>query len=166
MCSSDLGNFVEVKNSTLAPGVKVNHLSYIGDADLGAGVNVGAGTITANYDGVNKHRTVVGAGSKTGANSVLVAPITLGDNVTVGAGSTLTRDVPSGALALGRAKQLVKDSGVKTPIDITLANFSDAPSPQVSAAPGNTAGSVSSQSLASATSPLSPQDSVADAGSP
>jgi bifunctional UDP-N-acetylglucosamine pyrophosphorylase/glucosamine-1-phosphate N-acetyltransferase len=105
-----IGNFVEVKNSTLAEGVKVNHLSYIGDADLGAGVNVGAGTITANYDGVRKHRTVVGAGSKTGANSVLVAPIRLGDNVTVGAGSTLTRDVPAGALALGRARQLVKEN--------------------------------------------------------
>jgi bifunctional UDP-N-acetylglucosamine pyrophosphorylase/glucosamine-1-phosphate N-acetyltransferase len=105
-----IGNFVEVKNSRLAPGVKVNHLSYIGDADLGAKVNVGAGTITANYDGVNKHRTVIGAGSKTGANSVLVAPITLGDNVTVGAGSILTKDVPSGALALARAKQLVKDN--------------------------------------------------------
>jgi bifunctional UDP-N-acetylglucosamine pyrophosphorylase/glucosamine-1-phosphate N-acetyltransferase len=105
-----IGNFVEVKNSTLAAGVKVNHLSYIGDADLGAGVNVGAGTITANYDGVHKHRTVVGAGSKTGANSVLVAPIRLGDNVTVGAGSTLTRDVPAGALALGRARQLVKEN--------------------------------------------------------
>lgn len=105
-----VGNFVEVKNSTLAEGVKVNHLSYIGDADLGAGVNVGAGTITANYDGVRKHRTVIGAGSKTGANSVLVAPITLGDNVTVGAGSTLTKDVPKGALALGRARQLVKEN--------------------------------------------------------
>ncbi|MEB3172562.1 MAG: bifunctional UDP-N-acetylglucosamine diphosphorylase/glucosamine-1-phosphate N-acetyltransferase GlmU, partial [Cyanobacteriota bacterium] len=74
-----VGNFVEIKNSTLAGGVKVNHLSYIGDADLGADVNVGAGTITANYDGVRKHRTVIGAGSKTGANSVLVAPITLGE---------------------------------------------------------------------------------------
>jgi len=105
-----VGNFVEVKNSSLAEGVKVNHLSYIGDADLGAGVNVGAGTITANYDGVRKHRTVIGAGSKTGANSVLVAPITLGCNVTVGAGSTITRDVPSGALALGRARQLVKEN--------------------------------------------------------
>jgi bifunctional UDP-N-acetylglucosamine pyrophosphorylase/glucosamine-1-phosphate N-acetyltransferase len=104
-----IGNFVEVKNSTLAQGVKVNHLSYIGDADLGERVNVGAGTITANYDGLRKHRTVIGAGSKTGANSVLVAPITLGSNVTVGAGSTLTKDVPSGALALGRAKQLVKE---------------------------------------------------------
>jgi bifunctional UDP-N-acetylglucosamine pyrophosphorylase/glucosamine-1-phosphate N-acetyltransferase len=105
-----VGNFVEIKKSTLAAGCKVNHLSYIGDAELGADVNVGAGTITANYDGVNKHRTVIGAGSKTGANSVLVAPITLGANVTVGAGSTLTKDVVSGALALGRAKQLVKEN--------------------------------------------------------
>ena len=105
-----VGNFVEIKNSSLAEGVKVNHLSYIGDADLGERVNVGAGTITANYDGVNKHRTLIGAGSKTGANSVLVAPITLGDNVTVGAGSTLTKDVPSGALALGRARQLVREN--------------------------------------------------------
>jgi bifunctional UDP-N-acetylglucosamine pyrophosphorylase/glucosamine-1-phosphate N-acetyltransferase len=104
-----VGNFVEVKKSSLAAGCKVNHLSYIGDADLGENVNVGAGTITANYDGVNKHRTVIGAGSKTGANSVLVAPITLGANVTVGAGSTLTKDVPSGALALGRARQLVRE---------------------------------------------------------
>ena len=105
-----IGNFVEVKNSSLAGGVKVNHLSYIGDADLGAGVNVGAGTITANYDGVRKHRTVIGAGSKTGANSVLVAPLTLGENVTVGAGSTITKDVPAGSLALGRARQLVKEN--------------------------------------------------------
>jgi bifunctional UDP-N-acetylglucosamine pyrophosphorylase / glucosamine-1-phosphate N-acetyltransferase len=105
-----VGNFVEIKNSSLAEGVKVNHLSYIGDAELGARVNVGAGTITANYDGVNKHRTTIGAGSKTGANSVLVAPITLGDNVTVGAGSTLTKDVPSGALALGRARQMVREN--------------------------------------------------------
>jgi bifunctional UDP-N-acetylglucosamine pyrophosphorylase/glucosamine-1-phosphate N-acetyltransferase len=104
-----VGNFVEVKKSSLAAGCKVNHLSYIGDADLGENVNVGAGTITANYDGVNKHRTVIGAGSKTGANSVLVAPIQLGANVTVGAGSTLTKDVPSGALALGRARQLVRE---------------------------------------------------------
>ena len=109
-----IGNFVEVKNSSLASGVKVNHLSYIGDADLGAGVNVGAGTITANYDGVRKHRTVVGAGSKTGANSVLVAPLRLGNNVTVGAGSTITKDVPDGALALGRARQLVKENRTGT----------------------------------------------------
>ena len=96
MCSSDL------------EGVKANHLSYLGDADVGARVNIGAGTITANFDGVNKHRTVIGAGSKTGANSVLVAPILLGEGVTVAAGSTLTRDVPSGALALGRAHQVIK----------------------------------------------------------
>ncbi len=105
-----VGNFVEVKNSHLAAGVKANHLSYLGDADLGANVNVGAGTITANFDGVNKHRTVIGSGSKTGANSVLVAPITLGANVTVGAGSCLTKDVPDGALALGRARQLMKEN--------------------------------------------------------
>jgi bifunctional UDP-N-acetylglucosamine pyrophosphorylase/glucosamine-1-phosphate N-acetyltransferase len=103
-----VGNFVEIKNSHLAAGCKANHLSYIGDADLGTDVNVGAGTITANYDGVRKHRTVIGAGSKTGANSVLVAPIVLGAGVTVGAGSTLTRDVPAGALALGRARQEIK----------------------------------------------------------
>ena len=105
-----VGNFVEIKNSHIGSGSKVNHLSYIGDADLGVNVNVGAGTITANYDGVNKHRTVIGANSKTGANSVLVAPITLGAAVTVGAGSCLTKDVPDGALALGRAKQLVKEN--------------------------------------------------------
>ena len=105
-----VGNFVEIKNSRIGSGSKVNHLSYIGDADLGANVNVGAGTITANYDGVRKHRTVIGAGSKTGANSVLVAPIELGVNVTVGAGSTLTKDVPAGALAIGRARQLVKEN--------------------------------------------------------
>jgi len=105
-----IGNFVEVKKSTVGDASKVNHLSYIGDAQLGAGVNVGAGTITANYDGVNKHRTVIGDGSKTGANSVLVAPIQLGSQVTVAAGSTLTKDVPDGALALGRAKQLMKEN--------------------------------------------------------
>ncbi len=103
-----IGNFVEVKNSHLQSGVKANHLSYLGDADVGTAVNIGAGTITANYDGVRKHRTVIGAGSKTGANSVLVAPIRLGEGVTVAAGSTLTADVPAGALALGRARQVVK----------------------------------------------------------
>jgi bifunctional UDP-N-acetylglucosamine pyrophosphorylase/glucosamine-1-phosphate N-acetyltransferase len=105
-----IGNFVEVKNSHLATGVKANHLSYLGDADLGAQVNVGAGTITANYDGVRKHRTVIGAGSKTGANSTLVAPITVGRQVTIAAGSTLTDDVPDGALALARSRQLIKEN--------------------------------------------------------
>ena len=101
---------MEVKKSQLGQGTKVNHLSYIGDADLGAGVNVGAGTITANYDGVNKHQTVIGDGSKTGANSVLVAPVTIGSQVTIGAGSTITKPVPDGALALGRAKQWIKEN--------------------------------------------------------
>ena len=104
-----IGNFVEIKKSQIGEGSKVNHLSYIGDAQLGRHVNVGAGTITANYDGVRKHLTVVGDNSKTGANSVLVAPIVLGSEVTVGAGSTLTKDVPNGALALGRSKQLIKN---------------------------------------------------------
>jgi bifunctional UDP-N-acetylglucosamine pyrophosphorylase/glucosamine-1-phosphate N-acetyltransferase len=105
-----IGNFVEVKKSQIGARSKVNHLSYIGDAQLGADVNVGAGTITANYDGVRKHLTVVGDNCKTGANSVLVAPITLGSDVTVAAGSTLTKDVPAGALALARARQLVKEN--------------------------------------------------------
>ena len=104
-----IGNFVEVKKSQLGAGSKVNHLSYIGDATLGANVNVGAGTITANYDGVNKHRTVIGDNSKTGANSVLVAPVTIGDQVTIAAGSTITKNVPDDALAIGRAKQMTKE---------------------------------------------------------
>jgi bifunctional UDP-N-acetylglucosamine pyrophosphorylase/glucosamine-1-phosphate N-acetyltransferase len=105
-----VGNFVEIKKSVMGAGTKVNHLSYIGDATIGADVNIGAGTITANYDGVNKHRTIIGAGSKTGANSVLVAPLTIGSNATIGAGSCLTKDVPDGALALGRARQLIKEN--------------------------------------------------------
>ena len=110
-----IGNFVEVKKSQVGAGSKINHLSYIGDASLGENVNVGAGTITANYDGVRKHRTVIGEGSKTGANSVLVAPVTLGSKVTVGAGSTITKDVPDGALAIGRAKQLSKEGWADRP---------------------------------------------------
>ena len=107
---SRIGNFVEIKNSQIGKSSKVNHLSYIGDTTLGTEVNIGAGTITANYDGRRKHPTVIGDKSKTGANSVLVAPIVLGQNVTVGAGSTLTRDVPSNALSISRAKQLVKEN--------------------------------------------------------
>jgi bifunctional UDP-N-acetylglucosamine pyrophosphorylase/glucosamine-1-phosphate N-acetyltransferase len=112
-----IGNFVEVKNSHLGSGVKANHLSYLGDADVGVAVNIGAGTITANYDGVRKHRTRIGAGSKTGANSVLVAPISLGEGVTVAAGSTLTENVPAGALALARARQVVKPGWMLPPSD-------------------------------------------------
>ena len=111
-----IGNFVEVKKSQLGAGTKVNHLSYIGDASLGKNVNVGAGTITANYDGVRKHRTVIGDNSKTGANSVLVAPITIGNQVTIGAGSTITKDVGDGALAIGRAKQMTKEGWAQRPV--------------------------------------------------
>ncbi|TGG94529.1 MAG: bifunctional UDP-N-acetylglucosamine diphosphorylase/glucosamine-1-phosphate N-acetyltransferase GlmU [Aphanocapsa feldmannii 277cV] len=103
-----IGNFVEVKQSSLGQGTRVNHLSYLGDASLGDRVNVGAGTITANYDGVHKHRTVIGSSSKTGANSVLVAPLTVGENVTIAAGSTITRDAEDNSLVIARARQLSK----------------------------------------------------------
>jgi bifunctional UDP-N-acetylglucosamine pyrophosphorylase/glucosamine-1-phosphate N-acetyltransferase len=100
-----VGNFVEIKKSTVGDRTNVAHLSYLGNATLGEQVNIGAGTITANYDGVNKHQTKIGKGSKTGANSVLVAPVTLGENVTVAAGSTITKDVEDNALAIARARQ-------------------------------------------------------------
>ena len=102
-----IGNFVEVKNSTLAKGAKANHLAYLGDATVGERVNFGAGSITANYDGANKHRTVIGADVHVGSNCVLIAPLTLGDGVTVGGGSTLSKDVPAGQLAVARAKAAV-----------------------------------------------------------
>jgi bifunctional UDP-N-acetylglucosamine pyrophosphorylase/glucosamine-1-phosphate N-acetyltransferase len=101
-----IGNFVEVKQSTIGDRTNAAHLAYLGNATLGERVNVGAGTITANYDGVNKHPTTIGAGSKTGANSVLVAPITIGENVTIAAGSTITKDVEDDSLAIGRARQV------------------------------------------------------------
>lgn len=99
-----VGNFVELKNTTLGEGSKVNHLSYVGDATVGTGVNVGAGTITCNYDGVNKSKTIIGDGAFIGSGSELVAPITIGSGATVGAGSTLSKDVPDAALAIERAK--------------------------------------------------------------
>lgn len=100
-----IGNFVEVKNSQLGEGSKANHLAYVGDAKLGARVNIGAGTIIANYDGANKHRTVIEDDVHTGSNSVLVAPITVGAGATIGAGSTVTRSVPAGKLTVARARQ-------------------------------------------------------------
>ena len=100
-----IGNFVEVKNSTLADGAKANHLAYLGDATVGERVNYGAGSITANYDGANKHRTVIEADVHIGSNCVLVAPITIGAGGTVGGGSTLTKDTAPGALSIGRARQ-------------------------------------------------------------
>ncbi len=100
-----IGNFVEVKNSTLAQGSKANHLAYLGDATVGERVNYGAGSITANYDGAHKHRTVIEADVHVGSNSVLVAPVTLGAGGTIGGGSTITKDTPAGALTVTRAKQ-------------------------------------------------------------
>ncbi|SAY38266.1 bifunctional UDP-N-acetylglucosamine diphosphorylase/glucosamine-1-phosphate N-acetyltransferase GlmU [Candidatus Synechococcus spongiarum] len=103
-----VGNFVEVKNSRLGPEVKASHLTYLGDAQLGRGVNVGAGTITANFDGASKHPTTIGEGSSIGANTVLVAPVTLGRDVTIAAGSTITKDVTDDALAIARCRQVQK----------------------------------------------------------
>lgn len=100
-----VGNFVEVKNAEIHPGAKLNHLSYIGDAEVGAGANIGAGTITCNYDGINKHKTNIGEGAFIGSNSALVAPVSIGQNAYVGSGSVVTSDVPADALALGRARQ-------------------------------------------------------------
>ena len=99
-----IGNFVEVKNATLARGAKANHLAYLGDATVGERVNFGAGSITANYDGANKHRTVIGNDVHVGSNCVLVAPVTLGEGATIGAGSTVSRDVPAKQLTVARAK--------------------------------------------------------------
>jgi len=109
-----IGNFVEVKNSSMAVGSKANHLAYVGDATVGARVNIGAGTIIANYDGANKHHTTIGDDAHTGSNSVLVAPITVGEGATIGAGSTVTRTVPPGKLTVARAKQMTLD-GWKRP---------------------------------------------------
>jgi bifunctional UDP-N-acetylglucosamine pyrophosphorylase/glucosamine-1-phosphate N-acetyltransferase len=104
-----IGNFVEVKNCQIAPHTKANHLSYLGDATIGSGVNVGAGVITCNYDGVNKHRTIIGDDVFIGSDSQLVAPVKVGKGATIGAGTTLTRDAPEAALTLARAPQLSLD---------------------------------------------------------
>ncbi|HEY7871612.1 MAG TPA: bifunctional UDP-N-acetylglucosamine diphosphorylase/glucosamine-1-phosphate N-acetyltransferase GlmU [Rudaea sp.] len=100
-----VGNFVEVKNSTLGENSKANHLSYLGDARIGADVNIGAGTITCNYDGVNKHQTTIEDGAFIGSNSALVAPVTIGKDATIGAGSTISADAPAGQLTVSRAAQ-------------------------------------------------------------
>ncbi|MGM0812068.1 bifunctional UDP-N-acetylglucosamine diphosphorylase/glucosamine-1-phosphate N-acetyltransferase GlmU [Thioalkalivibrio sp.] len=100
-----VGNFVEMKNATLGPGAKANHLTYLGDAEVGPRANIGAGTITCNYDGANKHRTRIGADAFIGSNSALVAPVTVGDGATIGAGTVLTRDAPSGVLTFSRPPQ-------------------------------------------------------------
>jgi bifunctional UDP-N-acetylglucosamine pyrophosphorylase/glucosamine-1-phosphate N-acetyltransferase len=108
-----VGNFVETKKAHLGKGAKANHLSYLGDTEIGAGSNVGAGTITCNYDGTHKHRTVIGENAFIGSDSTLVAPIAIGNGAYIAAGSTITDDVPEDALALGRARQTVKEDWAK-----------------------------------------------------
>ncbi|MEM8703348.1 MAG: bifunctional UDP-N-acetylglucosamine diphosphorylase/glucosamine-1-phosphate N-acetyltransferase GlmU [Pseudomonadota bacterium] len=109
-----IGNFVETKNATFGAGAKANHLSYIGDASVGSGSNIGAGTITCNYDGFLKHKTEIGAGSFVGSNSTLVAPVQLGNGAFVSAGSVITQDVPADAMAFGRARQETKSGRAKS----------------------------------------------------
>ena len=104
-----IGNFVEIKKSCLNEKVKINHLSYIGDSEIGTSTNIGAGTITCNYDGQDKHQTKIGKNSFIGSNSTIIAPITIGDNVTLGAGSVFNQDVPDNNLSIGRARQINKD---------------------------------------------------------
>ncbi|MBE9168823.1 bifunctional UDP-N-acetylglucosamine diphosphorylase/glucosamine-1-phosphate N-acetyltransferase GlmU [Pleurocapsales cyanobacterium LEGE 06147] len=113
--SCRIGNFVELKKTSLGENTNVAHLSYLGDASVGDRVNIGAGTITANYDGVKKHQTIIGSGTKTGSNSVLVAPVTLGEDVTVAAGSVVTKDVPDECLVIARSRQKeIKGWRIKT----------------------------------------------------
>ena len=109
-----VGNFVEIKKSTVAAGSKISHLSYIGDTTMGSQVNIGAGTITCNYDGANKHQTIIGNNVFIGSSSQLIAPVTVGDGATIGAGSTITRNVPSDELTLTRSRQVTKE-GWKRP---------------------------------------------------
>jgi bifunctional UDP-N-acetylglucosamine pyrophosphorylase/glucosamine-1-phosphate N-acetyltransferase len=111
--SARIGNFVETKAATLESGVKVNHLSYIGDAYVGSNTNIGAGTITCNYDGFSKHKTEIGSGAFIGTNSSLVAPVKIGSRAYIGSGSVITRDVPEDALALERAEQTNREGGAK-----------------------------------------------------
>jgi bifunctional UDP-N-acetylglucosamine pyrophosphorylase/glucosamine-1-phosphate N-acetyltransferase len=111
--NTKVGNFVETKAAKVEAGAKINHLSYVGDARVGANANVGAGTITCNYDGFGKHFTDIGANAFIGSNSALVAPVKVGDGAFVGSGSVITDDVPADALALGRGRQAVKAGWAK-----------------------------------------------------
>ena len=106
-----VGNFVEVKEAVIEAGAKANHLSYIGDASVGANANVGAGTITCNFDGGAKHRTVIGKDAFIGSNSALVAPVEIGDGAYIGSGSVITQNVPADALAVARGRQVIKEGG-------------------------------------------------------
>ena len=111
--NAKIGNFVETKKTKLGDGAKANHLAYLGDAEIGDKTNVGAGTITCNYDGTNKHKTTIGKESFIGTNSSLVAPVNIGEGAYVGAGSVITKDVPNDALAVGRGKQVIKEDWAK-----------------------------------------------------
>ena len=111
--NAKIGNFVETKKTKLGDGAKANHLAYLGDAEIGDKTNVGAGTITCNYDGTDKHKTTIGKESFIGTNSSLVAPVNIGEGAYVGAGSVITKDVPNDALAVGRGKQVIKEDWAK-----------------------------------------------------
>ena len=108
-----VGNFVETKKTKLGKGAKASHLTYLGDAEVGEGSNIGAGVITCNYDGVNKHRTTIGKHAFVGSDSTLVAPVSVGEGAYIGAGSCITKDVPAGSLAIGRSTQIVKEGWVE-----------------------------------------------------
>ncbi len=116
-----VGNFVEIKNATMDDGAKANHLSYIGDASVGAAANIGAGTVTCNYNGVEKHRTEIGARAFIGSDTMLVAPVHIGNDAMTASGSVITRDVPDGALALGRTGQTVKPGAAKRLLEMYKA---------------------------------------------
>jgi bifunctional UDP-N-acetylglucosamine pyrophosphorylase/glucosamine-1-phosphate N-acetyltransferase len=116
-----IGNFVEVKQAQIGEGSKINHLSYIGDAEIGRDSNIGAGTITCNYDGVMKHETRIGDGVFIGSDTMLVAPVSVGDDAMTGSGSVITQDVAPGALALGRARQVEKPGFARKLLDILRA---------------------------------------------
>ena len=118
-----IGNFVEVKNSQIAAGSKANHLAYVGDATVGSRVNIGAGTITCNYDGANKFRTIIEDDAFIGSDSQLVAPVRIGKGATLGAGTTLTKDAPAGKLTVSRARQVTIDSWQR-PVKIKKRNRS------------------------------------------
>jgi bifunctional UDP-N-acetylglucosamine pyrophosphorylase/glucosamine-1-phosphate N-acetyltransferase len=107
-----VGNFVETKKTKLGKGAKASHLTYLGDAEVGEGSNIGAGVITCNYDGVNKHRTTIGKHAFVGSDSTLVAPVSVGEGAYIGAGSCITKDVPAGSLAVERSAQIVKEGWV------------------------------------------------------
>jgi bifunctional UDP-N-acetylglucosamine pyrophosphorylase/glucosamine-1-phosphate N-acetyltransferase len=110
-----VGNFVETKKAKLGAGAKANHLTYLGDAEVGEGTNIGAGVITCNYDGVNKHLTTIGKGVFVGSDSTLVAPVTIEDGSYIGAGSCITKTVPAGSLAVARAHQITKEGWAAAP---------------------------------------------------